>query len=127
MVADNREGLDGRVVEMPTIPRLDSKRPKREVKREPIFTIDEVEYTAPAEVPPHMGLKYLHLMRTEGQGAANYFMLMTVLGEEGYLALMNYEQLEQEEYDLVLKIATKKMIGPQEVPKGPSGSNGSTK
>jgi hypothetical protein len=116
--ADNEgpglHAVDGVVVD---VLRLPKEREHAQEKRVPLFYIDDVAYTVPAKPNPTMGLRYLHILKTEGQGQATYFLLTQMLGEKGYLALMNYEDLKQEEYDQVVNKATKIIMGPKERPK----------
>jgi hypothetical protein len=106
--------VDGVVVD---VLRLPKKREHVEGKRVPLFYIDDQAYTVPAKPHPTLGLRYLHILKTEGQGQATYFLMNEMLGKEGYVALMEYDELTEEEYDQVLDKATKMIMGPKERPK----------
>jgi hypothetical protein len=125
MVADNRviEGVPVTPAP-PEIPRITTKKEKGPVEMTVLFTIDDVDYSVPTHTAPNMSLKYLWLLKKEGAAAANFYMLTVLLGEEGYEALMNYDDLSQEDYDAVLAAANKIMLGKDEAPKDQPGTNG---
>lgn len=72
-------------------------------KRIPIFTLNDVEYTIPEELSPRVFLKFMWDKRS-GSEFADMELLITVLGEEAYKALMNYEDLTKEEWDQITEI-----------------------
>jgi hypothetical protein len=128
-MADTSEDtvLEGDVVGqiVPAI-RLDSKAPRPETKRVPLFYIDDTEYTVPAKPSPTVGLKYLRLLAREGEGQANEFLLRSLLGEKGYVALMNYTALTEEQFDQVMERAVSIATGPKERQRtSQAGRNGS--
>jgi len=100
--------------------RLSTKTKKKTVEYVDLFEIDDVTYQVPRRPSPTVGLKFLHIMKHEGQEEAAYYMLTTMLGQEGYDALMNYEDLSQEQYDFVLTAAIRIATGKTENPKGPT-------
>jgi len=100
--------------------KLSTKAEAPEVEMIPLFVIDDVEYKVPVEPSPRIGLRYLHILSTDGEEKAAYYMLTKMLGEEGYEALMNYEQLTQDQYDFVLTAAIRIATGKTERPKGPA-------
>ncbi|MHB1957081.1 MAG: hypothetical protein ACYCOU_25475 [Sulfobacillus sp.] len=127
-MADNTEGAStvlGEVVGqiVPAV-RLKTDAKIEEAKRMPLFYIDDVEYTVPAKPAPNIGLRYLYLLQTEGEAAANFFLLNSLLGDEGYKALMEYDKLTQEDFDSVMSRAVFISIGPKE-PNRNSRQNGS--
>jgi hypothetical protein len=111
--------------------RLSSKDEGEPIEYLTLFEIDDKEYQVPKNPSPTVGLKFLHIMKTEGSQAAAYFMLTTMLSPEGYEALMNYDKLTQEQYDFVLSAAVRIATGKTERPKGkqsrPPGSSGRRK
>lgn len=96
--------------------RLTTKKDRVE-EREPLFYIDDVEYTIAKRPSPSVGLKCLHLFRTRGDGVATDYVLAKLLGSEGYQALLDYDDLEPEEYEQICKIAVRRALGSLEVPK----------
>jgi hypothetical protein len=97
--------------------RLSTKTKKKDVEYVDLFEIDDVMYQVPKKPSPTIGLRFLSIMKHEGAEEAAYYMLTTMLGEEGYEALMNYEDLEQEQYDFVLQAAIRIATGKTENPK----------
>lgn len=97
--------------------RLSTKDEGEKVEYITLFEIDDVTYSVPKNPSPTVGLRFLHVLKTEGQQAAAYYMLTTMLSPEGYEALMNYDQLTQEQYDFVLNAAVKIATGRTERPK----------
>jgi hypothetical protein len=56
-------------------------------KREPIFSIDGMEYTMPVEVPGSVALEAMEMFRTLGDAAATPWLLDLMLGVDGHRAL----------------------------------------
>jgi len=103
----------------PKILRLTTSRKGTARKRAPLFYIDDTEYTTEVNPSPARGLKYLHLLRTEGADVATQYMLETLIGKDGYEALMDYEDLTDEQLEQVITAASKIMLGAVEGPKEP--------
>jgi hypothetical protein len=123
-MADNQEvaipaGLQGRPISETEykVLHLSSDQEGEPEKRVPLFYIDDVEYTVVENPSPTIGLRYLHILGTEGEGQAAYYLLSKMLGEEGYEALMTYDKLTQEQYDQVLDLAVQISTGGKERPK----------
>ncbi len=89
-----------------------------EGERVPAFAIDGKVYTIATRPKTNAGLKYIHLARTRGQEIAVDFMLETLLGKEGYEALMNFDDLTEAQLEDVMKAASRIMLGAVEAPKG---------
>lgn len=101
------------------VPKLISLRsdPDREVKRVPLFEIDDDVYTIPAKVEVNDALEYLHIGRMQGQEAQIDFMLGLLLGEEGYGALRAFKGLTEEDLLTVIRACEKVMTGSVKAPK----------
>jgi hypothetical protein len=100
--------------------------PKRE-QRIPLFSIDDVDYTVPRFPAPTIGLRYLKLAHEEGSDEANYWLLTSMLGEEGYDALMAYSDkglLSDDDYDAVVAKALRIVSRQEGGPKGKNRQNG---
>lgn len=89
-----------------------------ENQRIPAFSINGVVYSIATRPKTNAGLKYIHLARTKGQEIAVDFMLETLLGKEGYEALMDFDDLTEEDLTAVMNAASKIMLGAVEGPKG---------
>lgn len=75
----------------------------KNVKRIPIFYLDDVEYTIPEYISPRVFLKYMWDKRS-GSEFSDLDLLVSVLGEDAYRALMNYESLTKEEWSQITEI-----------------------
>lgn len=72
-----------------------------------LFSIDDTEYTIPSSVRPNKGLQIMHVFRQQGETAGVSFMLETILGTDGYNALMNFDDLEDEDLETIVEVAFK--------------------
>lgn len=96
-------------------PRLtSSSEPARRVA---LFYINDTEYTVTTRPGVNVGLKYLHLNRTQGEAIAFDYLLEKLLGAEGYQALMDYDDLTQEQFQQICEVAAKLTLGALEAPK----------
>jgi hypothetical protein len=122
-MADTRQSGPSGVIDVAPdavgVLHLSSKTEAEEVEYLTLFEIDDRKFEVPKNPSPTVGLKYLHIMKHEGEGAAAYYMLTTMLSEEGYEALMNYEALTSDQYDFILTAAVRIATGKTERPKGP--------
>jgi len=89
-------------------------------KRVTIFTIADAEgkkteYTIPAKPRPNIALKYMWTLKTTGNGdTAAAQLLEDMLGEEGYMALMAWDDLEVEQFKNILDICKDVSMGGME-------------
>jgi hypothetical protein len=72
-----------------------------------LFSIDGTEYTIPSRVRPNQGLQIMHVFRQQGETSGVSFMLETIIGTEGYNALMNFDDLEDEDLETIVEVAFK--------------------
>lgn len=79
-----------------------------------LFSIDGVDYTIPATPRPNVGLKYLKTLRDKGQDIASAGLLIDLLGESGYTALMNCESLTESQFTQILEIVQDVALGATE-------------
>lgn len=86
-------------------------------ERVPLFYIDDTEYSVAKKPGVNVGLQFMHLHRTEGETAAVDYLLGKLLGEDGYRALREYEDLTPEQFQQITEIATKLTLGAMELPK----------
>jgi hypothetical protein len=110
----------------PQIVALKSPDGTAKPERVPAFSINGITYSINVRPLTNAGLRYVHLARTKGNEHAIDFMLTTLLGEEGYEALMDYDDLTEEDLKAVVEGASKIMAGTLEAPKG-KPSKGSRK
>lgn len=102
----------------PNIVSLRSAINPPEGQRVPAFSINGVVYSILTRPKTNAGLKYIHLARTKGQEIAVDFMLETLLGTKGYQALMDFDDLTEQNLTDVITAASKIMLGAVEGPKG---------
>jgi hypothetical protein len=86
-------------------------------ERVPLFYIDDREYTVAKRPGVNVGLEYLHLSRTSGQEIAIDYLLGKLLGEEGYRALREYDQLTSDQFKQICEVAARLTLGAIELPK----------
>lgn len=86
--------------------------------RVPAFRVNGVVYSIETKIRTNQGLKYLHLSRTRGSEIAIDYALELLLGEEGYEALREFDDLTEEDLKAVCEAANRIMTGPVEGPKG---------
>jgi hypothetical protein len=86
-------------------------------ERVPAFSINGRVYTILTRPKTNAGLKYIHLARTKGAEIAVDFMLETLLGTEGYEALMDFDDLTEADLTAVIEAASRIMAGAVEAPK----------
>lgn len=90
--------------------RLDSTTVLDE-SRVTLFTIDETEYTVPRRPRPNLALRFMWESKTVGEDEAGMNLLIALVGDEGFQALMNYEPLTTEEFEKIMAIATELAMG----------------
>jgi hypothetical protein len=91
---------------------LDSKAEVTEdAERIPVFSIDDTVYTMPAEVKPHVGLRYLWMLKTDGADYAGAWLMEQVLGVDGFKALAGYEPLTKEQFKAIQIIIRDHTLG----------------
>lgn len=91
-------------------------------QRVPAFSINGKVYTILTKPKTNAGLRYIHLARTKGAEQAVDYMLETLLGTEGYEALMDFDDLTEEDLTAVINAAARIMTGAVEAPKGKQAS-----
>lgn len=91
--------------------------PDREDKRVELFSIDGKPYSIPTSVRPNQALRYLNIGRTKGLEAQVDYMLGVLLGADGYEALMEFDDLTEEDLLAVVRACQKVMTGAVEAPK----------
>jgi len=81
------------------------------------FSINGTMYSILTRPKTNVGLRYIHLARTRGSEIAVDFMLEVLLGEAGYQALMDFDDLTEDDLKAVIDAASKIMAGAVETPK----------
>jgi hypothetical protein len=89
-----------------------------EVEQVELFKLNGKSYTIPNKARANVSLKYLNLLRKEGDAAASAYLLTTLLGEEAFDALTEYDDLTTEQFTDVVGAAQKVVLGELDNPKG---------
>ena len=86
-------------------------RPPTELEMEPVFQIDDDIYRIPKKPSAGLALGYLEKQSTEGPDSAVYWMMVQMLGEDGYQALKNHPALERSQMDAIIQHIEKRVLG----------------
>lgn len=87
---------DGQAIEIPMVP---------------VFELDGDLYQVPAKPSAGLALGYLEMQSTQGADAAVYWMMIEMLGEEGFNALKTHPDLEREQMEAIIQYIEKKVLG----------------
>ncbi|HEY0774147.1 MAG TPA: hypothetical protein VGD51_08705 [Nocardioidaceae bacterium] len=105
------ERLAGEDEEIDLTPIRISTKDAAEVEMEPLFYIDDQEYQIPKRLPASLSLRYLRVLREEGQEAAAGEVLERVLGDEAYTALMECDEVDGKQLKRIMRIVEHKALG----------------
>ena len=95
----------------PGVVKLPKGKPPAKSDLIPLFEIDGKEYCAPRRPALGVGMQYLRTERIHGHMSATMELVEALIGKEGYLALCNYPQLEDEHLAAVIKRAKALVFG----------------
>ena len=85
-----------------------------EPDRVAVFSINGIAYDMPAEIKPHVALKYLWLLKERGSDYATAWLMETVLGKDGFQALANHESLTPTQFNAIKTIVQEAALGATE-------------
>jgi hypothetical protein len=95
----------------PGVLQLDRQENKdRFAKREPLFSVDGVEYTIPTVVPVSWTIRATNLAMNQGEAVALMYAMLKMLGEDGLEALQNCETLSNADLEQVTRIIADKVL-----------------
>lgn len=100
--------------EPPQVVQLTTSDEPQPVELIPVFSIDGVEYGMPAHIKRNLALKYLRMIRTRGQSVADAWMIEEVFGAEAFEALMNHDDLTDDQFAQVMAIVEGHVLGQME-------------
>jgi hypothetical protein len=83
------------------------------VDREPLFSIDDVQYTIPVAVPPALGLEAIERSRAMGAGA-DAWLAELMLGADGWKALRTCPDVDEDQMATILRVLRERALGPLE-------------
>jgi hypothetical protein len=82
-----------------------------EVEMVPVFELDGEWYQVPKVPSAGLSLGYLEVQSQQGPDAAVYWMMVEMLGEEGFQALRDHPSLERADMDAIISYIEKKVLG----------------
>jgi hypothetical protein len=91
-----------------------------EVERVVIAYLDDYELTMPKKVPPNIALKVMRVQRKEGEAPAMMQLLESVLGDEGFTKLVDWESLTEDNLMDLFQVVQRVSMGAMETPKSSS-------
>lgn len=91
--------------------RINSEDAQEEVKRVPLFYIDDEEYTIPERFGASIGLRYLRNINVDGRDYAIAQLLEEVLGADGFEALSNCDTLTQDQINKINEYIVELALG----------------
>lgn len=112
------EDLD--IIKLPSTKTEDGA--ELDIEMEPLFELNDEIYQIPAKPSAGMALGYLERQTEMGPDAAIHWMMVEMLGQEGYDALKNHPTLDREILDKIIGKVEKKVLGGMEG-KRPSGKS----
>lgn len=86
--------------------------------REPLFYIDDIEFTIPKEVPPNITIGYIRDMRNGNTEQATARVFDALLGREGLDALAECDSLEPEQLKEIMRVIEIKVMAAAEQMQG---------
>lgn len=93
-----------------------------EPRRVPLFYIGDREYTVDPEPGAEIALEYLEISATRGQEAAMQYILVEMLGEDGWRALRTFRKLKSADLAHIIGALTTLVLGQLEAPKAQAAS-----
>ncbi|MGR4847913.1 hypothetical protein [Streptomyces sp. LARHCF252] len=89
---------------------------KVDAERVPLFIIEGVTYSVLKKPRPNIGLRYMRVLKEEGQEIAVAGLLEAMLGKEAFVALTECEDLTEEEFEEIMNLVQKLALGNKEAP-----------
>lgn len=116
-----RKSLDGRgrldldkVEPIVLTSKSRKERDAEEIEVIHAFTLDGQEYFMPVEVDWHHAVRSLDIAAEQGEAAAVAYQLRILLGEDGYRALVNFEDIRREDFQAICELANKIIMSSSE-------------
>lgn len=85
------------------------------------FVIDGTEYFVAEKTPLSISLQYLTKLRKEGWDSAVTWAVEAVIGTENFMALIGWEDLQEEQWHAVCAFVAKRIISTEETVDPKSG------
>lgn len=84
------------------------------VGRVPLFYIGDTEHTIPVDVPGSLSLQALEQVAEHGEAIGTRWLMIQVLGDESYQALVNCKEITKYEMAQIQKVIRELVFGEQE-------------
>jgi len=81
------------------------------VETEKLFSLDGVEYRVPVEFTPHLAMVFLDAATHDSEWVAVGRLLKSVIGDDGWKALVGFKGLRPEDLQAVLNKVMVKVMG----------------
>ena len=94
--------------------RKREERDAEEIEVIHAFSIDDKEYFMPIKVDWHHAVRSLDIAAREGEASAVAYQLRTLLGEEGYRALIDFEDIDREDFQAICELANRIIMSSSE-------------
>lgn len=91
-----------------------------EVEMRDLFRIGETMYQIPAKPKVNVALRYLKNVRERGEDLAAAELMVEMLGEDGFNALAEYDDLTTEQFENIQQLLQKHVLGAMEKNRGNS-------
>lgn len=86
-------------------------KPAEEVEQVVLFTLDGKDYTVAKKQRMNIGLKYMRAVTKVGPEQAAAELLESLIGEENFEVLCNFEDLTTEDFASILEAAQTLVMG----------------
>lgn len=91
--------------------RIEKSETPNVVETVELFELNGTSYHVPAVARPNVSIKYLKLLRSEGDAQAASYLLSALLSPEGLDALAEYDDLTDDQYRAIMKAARAIVMG----------------
>lgn len=97
---------------MPHDPINFDARPKvQEPEKIHLFTLDGKDYFIPATIRPGIALRYLYVLKMNGEQPAVAELLYAVLGDDAMRILGESDQVTQDDINVIMEIVKERALG----------------
>jgi hypothetical protein len=89
--------------------KLSTSEPTEEAKQEDFFSIDDVMYTIPVDVPAVEGVRYLNDVKEQGVEVAVARLMHRMVGERGMKALGRATNMSPDDFRFLITTVQSKV------------------
>lgn len=88
-----------------------SRKEDKKIEQLDLFELDDVIYTIPAKVGYNFTVKAMEVAATAGDRTAQLWALQELIGPKAYNALLEFDDLEEEDFEKILEVVDKVALG----------------